>query len=59
MKYHSYILENGEQFDISEFQAQHLLRKGLIYDSGGNYYHLNNISFNDIKVSLKELTYDK
>ena len=36
------IIENCEQLDITPQQERALLNAGLIYDSGENYYHIEN-----------------
>lgn len=48
------ILENGEQFDLTEKQAKFLVKQGLIYDSGDNYYHLTDgVEYIQVELALK------
>lgn len=48
------IMENGEQMDITNQQANILLKQGLIYDSGEGYYHLkNDTTFEQIDKALQ------
>ena len=55
MKY--YILEGGEQFDLTKKQKCHLINLGLIYNSGSNYYHLaDGICYMDIELALKGIS---
>ena len=53
-----YILENSEQFDLTQTQAEYLLRLGLIYDSGENYFHLSEnedgcVTYHQVELALK------
>jgi hypothetical protein len=48
------IVENGEQQDLSAEQVAMLLASGIIYDSGENYYHIENgKSWADVDAALK------
>ncbi len=50
----AYILENGEQFDLTAAQVKMLLKLNLIYDSGENYYHIaDGKTYTDIELALK------
>lgn len=50
----SYILEGGEQFDLTAKQVTHLLGENLIYDSGEGYYHLNpGVEYINVELALK------
>jgi len=49
-----YILENGEQFDLTPAQARFLVKQGLIYDSGEHYFHLcDGVEYINIELALK------
>ncbi len=54
MEQKSFILEDGEQFDLTDTQVKYLLGENLIYDSGEGYYHLNpGIEYVNIELALK------
>jgi hypothetical protein len=54
MNANHYILENGEQFDLTTQQVDFLLKQGLIYDAGEYYYHITEgQTYSDIELALK------
>lgn len=54
---HPYILENGEQKDITPQQADALVEAGLIYDSGDGYYHIcEGKTRKEVEAALKAQT---
>lgn len=54
---HPYILENGEQKDITPQQADVLVTAGLIYDSGDEYYHIcEGKTWDDVEAAIKANT---
>lgn len=55
----NFILENGEQFDLTEKQKCYLVKQKLIYNSGENYYHLTDgIDYTDVELALKGIPND-